>query len=75
MIVFSVCLIWSGLIFDVRVVKEFPREIKWPPKINVYFWMLSLVGHAGKFSMLHSCMHCKFLKNIENTGSMHGKIL
>ena len=28
----------------------------------------ALVGHAGKFSMLHSCMHCKFLKNIENTG-------
>ena len=29
--------------------------------------MTALVEPAGKFSMLHPCMHSKFLKNIENT--------
>ena len=36
--------------------------------------LVPLVEHAGKFSMLHQCMHSKFLKNIENTESIHGKI-
>ena len=37
--------------------------------------MLTLVEPAGKFSMLHACMHSKFLVNIENTESTHGELL
>ena len=36
--------------------------------------MSTLVELAGTFSMLHPCMHFKFLINKENTGSMHGEI-
>ena len=32
-----------------------------------------LVEHAGKFSMLHRCMHSKFLINTKNTKSRHGE--
>ena len=40
-----------------------------------YYFCLTLVEPAGKFSMLHPCMHSNFLINIENTESTHGEIL